>query len=384
MSSHLEEKTFPFMNFPLEIRRMIWKECLPHRVIEFEKRTYNRATVCRRKRTTSMNLKIPALAHVCSESRAVVLESGGGGWTTLELDKTGWLNPDRDVVFQHWKLKDGSRPEGLHYAAWDDLIRGNPRKLAIPNVLKFSGRCQGMGVVADSFWVLYPSLNNRPEETPWKNCPNWLNSMFDDFRKRDEWLVSMDMCIIHASPEAGRRSGLFGLMGDAPVQLVDVADVQRITEFWQLWTSSCPEDLEAECFFTSVKGLPKRVQRWREKVEPVWVYNDWFKAYKARFKDVSNPKDIWLGPRHRRKRVRCNKLRPEYLSTDYGRSSRYFDFYPALDVDLDQFSLNRDHPFVRQSLAAMPRLLPKIMFRHCTDNCHLANSGKSSHLTVKG
>ncbi|KAL3485006.1 hypothetical protein BJX62DRAFT_229852 [Aspergillus germanicus] len=264
MSSQSEEKTLPFMDFPLEIRRMIWKECLPRRVIEFEKRTYSRATICRRKRTTSMNLKIPALAH------------------------------------------------------------------------------------------------------------------------RDEWLVSMDMCIIHASPEAGRRSGLFGLMGDAPVQLVDVADVQRITEFWQLWASSCPEDLEAECFFTSVKGLPKRVQRWREKVEPVWVYNDWFKAYKARFKDVSNPKDIWLGPRHRRKRVRCNKLRPEYLSTDYGRSSRYFDFYPTLDVDLDQFSLNRDHPFVRQSLAAMPRLLPKIMFRHCTDNCHIANSGKSSHLTVKG
>jgi hypothetical protein len=383
MSDGVEQQTFPFMQFPLEIRRMIWKECLPRRVIEFERRTHNRDTVCQRTRTTSTNLKIPALAHVCSESRAVVLESGGS-WTTLEFDKTGWLNPDRDVIFQHWKRKDGTHAEGVHFCDWDDMISAN-RKSAIPNVLQFRGRCQGMGVTADNFCVFYPSLNNRPEETPWQKGASWLIYHFDDYRKSNEWLVSMDMCIIHASPEAGRRSGLFALMGDAPVQLVDVADVERIALFRQLWASACPEDLEAECFFASVKGLPKRVQRWREKVEAVWVYNDWFKAYQTRFKHVSNPKEIWLGHRRRRKGGRCNRLRPEYLSTSHRRGPRYYDDYDlSYDVDLDQFSLNKDHSFVRDSLAAMPRLLPKIMFRHCTDNCHLPNSGRSSHLAVKG
>lgn len=55
---------------------------------------------------------------------------------------------------------------------------------------------------------------------------------FDDLNKMPSWLVVTRVIIIHASQEYAAKTGLFGLLGDAPVQVAEVSDEARVEAFY--------------------------------------------------------------------------------------------------------------------------------------------------------
>lgn len=356
MPEDSKHKAFRLMDLPVEVRCMIWTACLPSRVMEIDGGLWARSTRCDRTKTSSNNRRMPAIAQVCAESRAVAHEHGRWEPTTGRSART-WWSPERDVVFQHWH--DG-----------DKLYSWSGHDDAIPDLIQYSnGSVRGLGVVAERIRPFHSSANCRPDvQGP---LTGWERDI-SQFRKRRDWQISMEMVALHISNEAGRRSGLFGLLGDAPIQLVDVDDVRQIARFHRLFASAGPGDLdpEANAFFSHLEDFQARVRVWRDELELVWVYNEWLKAARKRFPGVPRPWEIWLGPIDKSQKV--NKLNPSALAVPCrGRQ--------PMNIDLARFWLNYDHPFVRNSLADFPRFRLQVMFRHCTDDCHIQNRGKSSH-----
>ncbi len=61
------------------------------------------------------------------------------------------------------------------------------------------------------------------------------------------WMVVMRVTVIHADFATAASTGLFGLLGDAPVLLVDVFDEARIKALWKLAEKCEPRELVTVC-----------------------------------------------------------------------------------------------------------------------------------------
>lgn len=80
----LQEKHFDFFSqLPAELRLLIWRLCLPNRVVELDYpwgQSVNFDPLlppCRSTRTTDLNRQAPVITRVCRESRLVAFETGG-------------------------------------------------------------------------------------------------------------------------------------------------------------------------------------------------------------------------------------------------------------------------------------------------------------------
>lgn len=218
-----ETSTFHlFPELPPELRLMIWRECLPRRVHQldnlFEDVVFDlpRGDVspCNLFATTYMNGRPPVITRVCRESRVVALESSGSEdyWGDIPLEARwysdttvdGWLDPARDSVHLNWIPRYYPEYDGygspLHALAWE------------------AARVRGGG----SFMIGYLKPMTR-ESVP-----------IEIIRQQPKWMVVMRVIVVHATPEAGAKTGLFGLLGDARVQLVDVSDEARMNAYFDL------------------------------------------------------------------------------------------------------------------------------------------------------
>lgn len=52
--------------------------------------------------------------------------------------------------------------------------------------------------------------------------------------RSSDWLVVMQFIVVHSRFEAAAATGLFGLLGDGPVQIVNVAEEARVDAFFDL------------------------------------------------------------------------------------------------------------------------------------------------------
>lgn len=209
-----------FPRLPAELRLAIWRECLPRRVSELD--TPLSAEVfgwkdplpCDLSHTSMVNAYRPMIALVCHESRAVVLEAGfhidetdtfpvpdGCDWTAMnQLDQ--WIDPTRDL--SHLNFCRG-------YEAQYDTD-GNPL----------------VDLAWQASWVHRGGSIRLP-------LLQWCNrSDLQILQKRPSWIVVMRIFVVHASKRFGAVSGLFGLLGDAPVQVVDIAQQARVKAFFDL------------------------------------------------------------------------------------------------------------------------------------------------------
>jgi hypothetical protein len=48
------------------------------------------------------------------------------------------------------------------------------------------------------------------------------------FNRHPQWLVVMHLVVIHAPKRVSAASGLFGLLGDAPIQIVETAECHKM------------------------------------------------------------------------------------------------------------------------------------------------------------
>ena len=139
-----------FPQLPLDLRRTIWQQCWPRRVMELdathpvEVETYSELF-----RTSLLNMRPPVITRVCRESRDVAFENTGvvkddndlnaPRWSSRTALWHHWFNPATDIVHLNW---------GPPYNADFDNT-GNP----IPFFLWEAAKGKAASLTAD---LLYP------------------------------------------------------------------------------------------------------------------------------------------------------------------------------------------------------------------------------------
>lgn len=220
MSANTHEPVFHFFpQLPTELRLAIWRECFPIRVAEldypWDKASYLclSSRPCRLQKTTDVNRCPPVISRVCRESRYVASKTGhvrglgspppGAQWTSSRLLEKLWIDPSRDSIHLNWtpvyKFEYSDDGSALDYLAWS------------------AARARG-----SSFMLEYiDNAFHDEEEIDFGDRVGGL-------QKLQNAVVVMRVVVVHTSFEIAARTGLFGLLGDACVQIVDVSDEQRL------------------------------------------------------------------------------------------------------------------------------------------------------------
>ncbi|KAL7931692.1 hypothetical protein V8C35DRAFT_309274 [Trichoderma chlorosporum] len=191
------------------------------------------------------------------------------------------------------------------------------------------------GPSADDLYHDFATLSERP------------------FTRVSQSAVLMLICI-HATKEQAVDSGLFGLLLDAPVQLVDFDDKERLRKFHALFEKGCCNDKRpiVSRFFACIlaAGFQPQVQIWKEKVDWLMMANAWLRS-KYRYRHYipidGDPSLVW---------------KPPILDDQ-------FSIYMYLEPLGEMNSFDDDHPWVKQAKEELPRVTPKIQFLLCTDEC---------------
>lgn len=226
----LQEKHFDFFSqLPTELRLLIWRLCLPNRVPELDYPWVRSVDfdplhpTCRLMHTTDLDRKAPVLTRVCHESRLVAFETGGYRdharselWNSnLLVRKKSWLDPRRDTIHLNWTPSDLAGYNGpgsaLDYLAWKatEARRGS-------FMFDYLGPYfDGEGVSLDERIGVVQKLQNA--------------------------FVVMKIVVVHTTVQIVTKSGLFGLLGDAFVQLIDVTDESRLDALFK-FAEECESD----------------------------------------------------------------------------------------------------------------------------------------------
>jgi hypothetical protein len=147
---------------------------------------------------------------------------------------------------------------------------------------------------------------------------------------------------LHIPREAALRSGLFGLLGDAPVQMVDVGDEARLREFQALFREHTSEKEPAmqrlfEVFTSS---------QFQTAVEALKRQAEWILLAYMRMDNLdvleTDPGSAWV---------------PYLTKQGFLRMSEYLP--------------DEEHPWVKQARQSAPKLRPRIMVRYCTNECYI-------------
>lgn len=239
-----------FTDLPPELRRAIWRLCIPSRICEldtpdsmliYDTDDEKSPVPCKLWQSTVINASPPAVTRVCRESRGIALETGGP--------------PSVDA--QHVPIDDrwasNTVPPWIH--AWEDQSRDSAH---LYWDLDYECDFQA-GTFSDvasvcwlAFWarrlrrpasIMLGRLNSRVEwDTPIEDDEQPDTDDVNDgqleyiraFKRIPEYLVIMQIIVVHTDFKTGAATELFGLLGDAPVQIVDMADASRVAEFFQL------------------------------------------------------------------------------------------------------------------------------------------------------
>ncbi|KAJ5160874.1 uncharacterized protein N7482_007878 [Penicillium canariense] len=217
-------KFYFFSQLPTELRYAIWRECLPNRVVEIDYPWDEGAYLClnpppcKLMQTTDINRRPPVISHVCRESRRVAFETGylktgyyrDKGSPPLEAQwesdlqlKKSWIDPSRDIIHLNWTpcYSAGYWGNGsaLDFLAWS-----------------------AVNAYGDSFMFDY--LDNMLDED--------IEERIKALQKLQHGCIVMHIIVVHTTFEIAAKTGLFGILGDAYIQLVDISDEVRLNAFF--------------------------------------------------------------------------------------------------------------------------------------------------------
>ncbi|RLL96201.1 hypothetical protein CFD26_101818 [Aspergillus turcosus] len=233
--SALEGVFYLFPKFPTEIRLAIWRNCLPQHIMELDDQQDDLIwdePPCRMNwKITWTNKAPPVIARVCRESRAVAFESGSPqllpdpNITDTQrfsnyMIKHPWLDTARDSVHLNW--------EPAVDIEWQSYDWGDPVRCLMWYAART--RCRQASIMLG----LLQDFQQRDDSNQPHEHDRWTKSELADLmRTKPCWtVVILAPVVVHADPEA--TAGLFGLLADARVQLVDAEDEARINEFMAL------------------------------------------------------------------------------------------------------------------------------------------------------
>lgn len=242
-SPRMANNTFhPFPRLPTELREEIWRFCLPHRVSEMDYpidwMVYDSfgpkpkdKLPCSLISTSISNARPPLLATVCRESRRVALSSGN--WSSVLEEESGsrpleanwlaanlvtreyWQDPLRDSAHLNWTT---SYEADLGYQT-----DGHPLDSLVWEAKLVNGSASIMlGYMSDSLIEREPF--DKPITWQLQSLPESCRHEQQDLaalRLLPEWLVVVRVVVIHLDFTQAAKTGLFGLLGDKFVQVVD-------------------------------------------------------------------------------------------------------------------------------------------------------------------
>ncbi|KAF2157188.1 hypothetical protein K461DRAFT_289530 [Myriangium duriaei CBS 260.36] len=241
-----DQVSFPlFPRLPIELRQLIWRRCLPHRVVQLDAQltdlTFEEdddddgqsGPPCGANEAIDrVNMRPPALAAVSREARAVAHEHGApltaakhGAWTadvawfSAYALEAAWADPTRDAVHLNWT--PASDIEWGHYTL------GDP----VRSLLALAGRrARPASFTLGLLQVFQHDPRARARHPHYRWTTGELAGLL---RARDEWAVVVrEPYVVHSTPR--EAAGLFGHLSDAPVQLVDLDDRVRIERYLAL------------------------------------------------------------------------------------------------------------------------------------------------------
>lgn len=224
-----------FPQLPTELREEIWRFCLPSRIISidaavgfivFDTSGSGLQAPCQLYHTTFMNNRPPLLTQICRESRAVAFETGDMAMTLVAkearqippmanwasgtmLNYDYWEDPARDSAHLNWSpacdADFGCMTDGhpLHSTAWE------------------AKRLNGKGSLMLEYMT--DSMSTRGNDLD-----------LEAFRALPEWTLVTKVIAVHSDHQSAAASGLFGLLGDAPIQIVPISEEARIDKLYNL------------------------------------------------------------------------------------------------------------------------------------------------------
>ncbi|KAK4083027.1 uncharacterized protein Triagg1_1917 [Trichoderma aggressivum f. europaeum] len=193
-------------------------------------------------------------------------------------------------------------------------------------------------------------LNEYSPDDPYDEFASYIERPYTGVSES----ATLTFICIHATKEQATDSGLFGMLLDAPVQLVDFDDHERLEQFYSLFQKGCCNDKRPEVSkqFASIlsPGFHSHVESWREKVDWLMMANAWRRANKRFWNSIpieGDPGLIWSPP----------------LLEDQTH------VYMNSIHDVQGHTFDNHHPWVKQAKKELPRVTPKIQFLLCTDDC---------------
>jgi hypothetical protein len=234
-----------FADLPPELRDEIWLHCLPHRVEEFDvaqgkafyhnHRNPDRLPLCTLAATTYLNFRPPLITQVCREARDIAFKTGSyEEYKPVRAPKAYWVKPgDISLSGKIWRSR--SSPKLVHLN-WDRSY-------------SLHGYYSGYSGQTDPLRCLEHTVLMRSSRG--SMMKNYLSTSIgrdrlEVFDQHQQWLVVMHLVVIHAPTRIVAESGLFGLLGDAPIQIVEVANVDEIEAMYK-FAEQCYERTRGLC-----------------------------------------------------------------------------------------------------------------------------------------
>ena len=224
-----------FPQLPTELRLAIWRLCLPHRALEldyqFDSILFGGQNPCAKNtEVTDANNRIPALSRVNREARGVALES----WQPVPIVPPNspeaasiWLMeiPDPWVVRHRTQFVHLNwAPEQDAEALWE--ADGDPLLYAV----WVADQMPESEISIDASLLEDVQLGPYNERHPWTR-----EELGDLLRRRKSCTVMVqEPVFVHGDFHRVAQSGLFGLLGDAPVQIVHLDEEARLNSFVEL------------------------------------------------------------------------------------------------------------------------------------------------------
>ncbi|OQO03574.1 hypothetical protein B0A48_10238 [Cryoendolithus antarcticus] len=249
-----EQIFHPFLRLPLELREQIWRYCIPDRVRELdypvpETVFSNQSLPCRLGNTSRKNTYPPLITEVCRESRKVAHETGiylteaadpaSAEWDAATIIHEIWHDSQRESLHLNW----------AHEHEDDCYSRGN----ALEYLVRVA-QCKPVSLTAE---YLFESRMKVPHDLEWLN-------------QRTNWQVVVHTIVVHSPIRPAAVTGLFGLLGDARVQIIDVGDFERVKQCLHL-AETCEQgrDITISQDFT-LETIWYAAERLREHVVGVY------------------------------------------------------------------------------------------------------------------
>lgn len=302
-------------------------------------------------RNTSMiNAKPPVISRVCRESRRVAFQTGA-------LLEHSWDNEQPQLyhrIEKHWVDLARDRVVHLHFNtrtyAWYPRSQwkednGNPFEILRDAMLPTNG----IRSITQSLLSIMKTKEGR-----------------DVVELMSEILICLQVVVLHTHEEPAIQSGLFGRMGEERIVMVDPFDDKRVGEFRDFWRrhQRTQDELTQSFFEGCMASDPIKCRRATlkamEDAKTRWLLERWF--------DTTGP---WVREQQNRfatmRWVRRIRNVPGLVQEEvWEKAPRVLNTRHSV---ISHWVPNQQHPWVRDTYSSMPRFIPAVMFRLCTNTC---------------